>query len=145
MAQRHNLRRGTMTCRGCDETGHGRSNCSRNNKEDHSTWYWGCGGAGLLRNNYPGVNQKDPHRASVIESREVCSQRKGSADGTINGPSREPCPENNLLFSRSPDAPLAPEELQALRGIIQKLQARMKEMYHLARERMGMAFKKMKI
>ncbi|GFU23035.1 hypothetical protein TNCV_3514931 [Trichonephila clavipes] len=64
-------------------------------REDHSTWYWGCGGAGFLRNNYPGVNQKDPHRASVIESREVCSQRKGSADGTINGPSREPCPENS--------------------------------------------------
>ncbi|GFW57516.1 retrovirus-related Pol polyprotein from transposon 412 [Trichonephila clavipes] len=44
----------------------------------------------------------------------------------------------DLLFSRPPDAPLAPEEY------IEKLQARMKEMHHLARERIGMASEKMK-
>ncbi|GFX28125.1 hypothetical protein TNCV_424521 [Trichonephila clavipes] len=44
----------------------------------------------------------------------------------------------DLLFSRPPDAPLAPEEY------IEKLQARMEEMHHLARERIGMASEKMK-
>ncbi|GFV98174.1 retrovirus-related Pol polyprotein from transposon 412 [Trichonephila clavipes] len=43
-----------------------------------------------------------------------------------------------LLFSRPTDAPLAPEEY------IEKLQARMEEMHHLARERTGMASEKMK-
>ncbi|GFX49145.1 retrovirus-related Pol polyprotein from transposon 412 [Trichonephila clavipes] len=44
----------------------------------------------------------------------------------------------DLLFSRPPDAPLAPEEY------IDKLQARMEEMHHLARERIGMTSEKMK-
>ncbi|GFX84860.1 retrovirus-related Pol polyprotein from transposon 412 [Trichonephila clavipes] len=44
----------------------------------------------------------------------------------------------DLLFSRPPDAPLAPEEY------IEKLQARMEEMHHLARERIRMASEKMK-
>ncbi|GFW24344.1 uncharacterized protein TNCV_605911 [Trichonephila clavipes] len=44
----------------------------------------------------------------------------------------------DLLFSRSPDAPLVPEEY------IEKLQARMEEMHHLARKRIGMASEKMK-
>ncbi|GFW79989.1 retrovirus-related Pol polyprotein from transposon 412 [Trichonephila clavipes] len=44
----------------------------------------------------------------------------------------------DLLFSRPPDAPLAPEEY------IEKLQTRMEEMHHLARERIGMASEKMK-
>ncbi|GFT47113.1 retrovirus-related Pol polyprotein from transposon 412 [Trichonephila clavipes] len=44
----------------------------------------------------------------------------------------------DLLFSRPPDAPLAPEEY------IEKLQAQMEEMHHLARERIGMASEKMK-
>ncbi|GFU77273.1 retrovirus-related Pol polyprotein from transposon 412 [Trichonephila clavipes] len=44
----------------------------------------------------------------------------------------------DLLFSRPQDAPLAPEEY------IEKLQARMEEMHHLARERIGMASEKMK-
>ncbi|GFX59832.1 retrovirus-related Pol polyprotein from transposon 412 [Trichonephila clavipes] len=44
----------------------------------------------------------------------------------------------DLLFSRPPDAPLAPKEY------IEKLQARMERMHHLARERIGMASKKMK-
>ncbi|GFY00940.1 retrovirus-related Pol polyprotein from transposon 412 [Trichonephila clavipes] len=44
----------------------------------------------------------------------------------------------DLLFSRPPDAILAPEEY------IQKLRARMEEMHHLARERISMASKKMK-
>ncbi|GFU29446.1 retrovirus-related Pol polyprotein from transposon 412 [Trichonephila clavipes] len=44
----------------------------------------------------------------------------------------------DLLFSRPPDAPLAPEEY------IENLQARMEEMHHLARERIGMASEKMK-
>ncbi|GFX87607.1 retrovirus-related Pol polyprotein from transposon 412 [Trichonephila clavipes] len=44
----------------------------------------------------------------------------------------------DLLFSQPPDAPLAPEEY------IEKLQARMEEMHHLARERIGMASEKMK-
>ncbi|GFS53147.1 retrovirus-related Pol polyprotein from transposon 412 [Trichonephila clavipes] len=44
----------------------------------------------------------------------------------------------DLLFSRPPDAPLSPEEY------IEKLQARMEEMHHLAIERIGMASEKMK-
>ncbi|GFV89713.1 retrovirus-related Pol polyprotein from transposon 412 [Trichonephila clavipes] len=44
----------------------------------------------------------------------------------------------DLLFSRPPDAPLEPEEY------IEKLQAGMEEMHHLARERIGMASQKMK-
>ncbi|GFY36382.1 retrovirus-related Pol polyprotein from transposon 412 [Trichonephila clavipes] len=44
----------------------------------------------------------------------------------------------DLLFSRPPDAPLLPEEY------IEKLQARMEEIHHLAKERIGMAFEKMK-
>ncbi|GFT65706.1 retrovirus-related Pol polyprotein from transposon 412 [Trichonephila clavipes] len=44
----------------------------------------------------------------------------------------------DLLFSRPPDAPLAPEEY------IEKLQAWMEEMHHPARERIGMASEKMK-
>ncbi|GFT37995.1 retrovirus-related Pol polyprotein from transposon 412 [Trichonephila clavipes] len=43
----------------------------------------------------------------------------------------------DLLFSRPPDAPLEPEER------IDKLQAWMEEMHHLARERIGMASEKM--
>ncbi|GFW58962.1 retrovirus-related Pol polyprotein from transposon 412 [Trichonephila clavipes] len=42
------------------------------------------------------------------------------------------------LFSRPPDAPLATEEY------IEKLQARIQEMHHLARERIGMASENMK-
>ncbi|GFT54260.1 retrovirus-related Pol polyprotein from transposon 412 [Trichonephila clavipes] len=44
----------------------------------------------------------------------------------------------DLLFSRPPDAPLAPEEY------IEKLQAQMEEMHQLARERISMASEKMK-
>ncbi|GFV07369.1 retrovirus-related Pol polyprotein from transposon 412 [Trichonephila clavipes] len=44
----------------------------------------------------------------------------------------------DILFSRTPDAPLAPEEY------IEKLQARVEEMHHLARERIDMASEKMK-
>ncbi|GFW88508.1 retrovirus-related Pol polyprotein from transposon 412 [Trichonephila clavipes] len=44
----------------------------------------------------------------------------------------------DLLFCRSPDASLVPEEY------IEKLQARMEEMHHLARERIDMASEKMK-
>ncbi|GFW94049.1 retrovirus-related Pol polyprotein from transposon 412 [Trichonephila clavipes] len=51
---------------------------------------------------------------------------------------RDLCMSADLLFSRPPDAPLAPEEY------IEKLQARMEEMHHLARERIGRASEKMK-
>ncbi|GFV15901.1 retrovirus-related Pol polyprotein from transposon 412 [Trichonephila clavipes] len=44
----------------------------------------------------------------------------------------------DLLFSRPPDAPMAPKEY------IEKLQERMEEMHHLSRERIGMAAEKMK-
>ncbi|GFV50522.1 uncharacterized protein TNCV_4032421 [Trichonephila clavipes] len=64
-------------------------------EEDRSTKCWGCGGARHLRNNCPRINQKDPQRTSVIESKKVCSHRKGSPDGNIEAPSRRPCPENN--------------------------------------------------
>ncbi|GFV80177.1 retrovirus-related Pol polyprotein from transposon 412 [Trichonephila clavipes] len=43
-----------------------------------------------------------------------------------------------LLFSQPPDVPLVPEEY------IEKLQQRMEEMHHLARERIGLASEKMK-
>ncbi|GFT08224.1 retrovirus-related Pol polyprotein from transposon 412 [Trichonephila clavipes] len=45
---------------------------------------------------------------------------------------------SDLMLSRPPDAPSAPEEY------IEKLPARMEEMHHLARERIGMASEKMK-
>ncbi|GFV71120.1 uncharacterized protein TNCV_4130041 [Trichonephila clavipes] len=76
IAQRPNRRRRSITCWGCGESGHLRSNFLRNNKEDRSTKCWGCGGAGHLRNNCPQVNQKDPQRANVIESKNVCSHQK---------------------------------------------------------------------
>ncbi|GFX55014.1 retrovirus-related Pol polyprotein from transposon 412 [Trichonephila clavipes] len=44
----------------------------------------------------------------------------------------------DLLFSWPPDEPLVPKEY------IKKLQARMEEMHHLARERIGMASEKIK-
>ncbi|GFW30785.1 retrovirus-related Pol polyprotein from transposon 412 [Trichonephila clavipes] len=44
----------------------------------------------------------------------------------------------DLLFSRPPDTALAPEEY------VEKLQARMEKIHHVARERIGMASKKMK-
>ncbi|GFS58353.1 retrovirus-related Pol polyprotein from transposon 412 [Trichonephila clavipes] len=44
----------------------------------------------------------------------------------------------DLLFSRPPDAPLATEEY------VEKLQTRMEEMHHLARNRIDMASEKMK-
>ncbi|GFY02228.1 retrovirus-related Pol polyprotein from transposon 412 [Trichonephila clavipes] len=44
----------------------------------------------------------------------------------------------DLLFCRPQDAPLAPEKY------IEKFQARMEEIHHLARERIGMASEKMK-
>ncbi|GFW77443.1 uncharacterized protein TNCV_2498361 [Trichonephila clavipes] len=49
IAQHQNRRRLSITCWGCDESGHLRSNCPRNNKEDRSTKCWGCGAAGHLR------------------------------------------------------------------------------------------------
>ncbi|GFX87944.1 hypothetical protein TNCV_4374091 [Trichonephila clavipes] len=90
IAQRQNRRRRNITCRGCGESGHLRSNFSRNNKEDRSTKCWGCGGAGHLRNNCPQVNQKDPHRANVIESKKVCSHQKGFAHGNIEALPEDP-------------------------------------------------------
>ncbi|GFV95857.1 retrovirus-related Pol polyprotein from transposon 412 [Trichonephila clavipes] len=45
---------------------------------------------------------------------------------------------SDLLFRRPPDAPLVPEEY------IEKLQARLEEIHHLVRERIGMASEKMK-
>ncbi|GFX73304.1 retrovirus-related Pol polyprotein from transposon 412 [Trichonephila clavipes] len=51
---------------------------------------------------------------------------------------RDLCLPADLLFNRPPEAPLAPEEY------IEKLQARMEEMHHQARERIGMASEKMK-
>ncbi|GFU51711.1 retrovirus-related Pol polyprotein from transposon 412 [Trichonephila clavipes] len=51
---------------------------------------------------------------------------------------RDLCLPADLQFSRPPDAPLAPEVY------IEKLQARMEEMHHPARERIGMASEKMK-
>ncbi|GFX80096.1 uncharacterized protein TNCV_2107421 [Trichonephila clavipes] len=95
IAERQNRRRRSITCWGCGESGHLRSNGPRNNKKDRSTKCWGCGGAGHLRNNCPRVNQKDPHRTNGIESKKVCSHQKGSADGNIEAPSRKPCTENS--------------------------------------------------
>ncbi|GFX11364.1 retrovirus-related Pol polyprotein from transposon 412 [Trichonephila clavipes] len=100
MAQLQNRRRRSITCWGCGEPGHLRRNYHRNNKKDRSTKCWGCGRAGHLRNNCPRVNQKHPHRANVIESKEVCRNRKGSAEGNGDVPSRRPCPEKSKYYSR---------------------------------------------
>ncbi|GFS68377.1 retrovirus-related Pol polyprotein from transposon 297 [Trichonephila clavipes] len=48
----------------------------------------------------------------------------------------------DLLFSRPPDAPLAPEEY--IEKLSLSLQAWMEEMHHLTRERIGMTSEKMK-
>ncbi|GFV55667.1 retrovirus-related Pol polyprotein from transposon 412 [Trichonephila clavipes] len=95
--ERQNRRRRSITCWGCGESRHLRSNCLRNNKKDRSTKCWGCSGAGHLRNNCTRVNQKDPHRANGIESKKVCSHQKGSADGNIETPSKRPCTENKRV------------------------------------------------
>ncbi|GFW58963.1 gag-pol [Trichonephila clavipes] len=94
IVQRQNQRRRSIMCWGV-ESRNLRSNCSRNNKEDRSTKCWGCGGAGHLRNNCPRVNQNDPHLSNIIESKKVCSHKKGSGDGNIEAPSRRPCTENS--------------------------------------------------
>ncbi|GFU18205.1 uncharacterized protein TNCV_2033551 [Trichonephila clavipes] len=101
MAQLQNRRRRSITCWGCGESRHLRSNCPRNNKKDLSTKFWECGGAGRLRNNYPRVNQEHPHRANVIESKKVCRNQKGSAKKNGDIPSRRSCPENNKYCSRT--------------------------------------------
>ncbi|GFW49762.1 uncharacterized protein TNCV_358651 [Trichonephila clavipes] len=53
-----------------------------------------------LRNNCPRVNQEHPHHANGIESKEVCGNLKGSAEGNGDVPSRRPCPENRKYCSR---------------------------------------------
>ncbi|GFW44438.1 uncharacterized protein TNCV_1748671 [Trichonephila clavipes] len=88
IAQRQNRRRRSITCWGSGGSGHLRSNCPRNNKEDPSTKCWGRSGEGHLKNNFHRVNQKDPHRATVIDSKKVCSYRKGLANGNIEDPLR---------------------------------------------------------
>ncbi|GFV84434.1 protein NYNRIN [Trichonephila clavipes] len=65
MAQRQNMRRRRITC-------------------------WGCGGSGHVRSNCPRVNQKDPCRTSVTESKKVCSNRKASADENGDVHSKRP-------------------------------------------------------
>ncbi|GFT40299.1 gag-pol [Trichonephila clavipes] len=100
MALLQNRSRRSITCWECGEPGHLRSNCPRNNKKDRSNKCWGCGGAGHLRNNCPRVNQDHPRRENVIESKEVCGNRKGSAKGNGDVPSRRSCPENCKYCSR---------------------------------------------
>ncbi|GFU03052.1 hypothetical protein TNCV_113601 [Trichonephila clavipes] len=82
-------------CWGCNGAGHLRSGCPRINKEDCNIKCWGCDGTGHARSNCPQINQEYLHRACVIESKKVCSHRKGSDDENIESPSRRPCPENN--------------------------------------------------
>ncbi|GFS50455.1 uncharacterized protein TNCV_3196831 [Trichonephila clavipes] len=94
-AATQNRRRRIITCWGCGESGHLRSNSPLNNKEERSTKCWECGGEGHLRINCPRVNQKDSLRANVIESKKVCSHPKGSADGNIEAPPRRHNTENS--------------------------------------------------
>ncbi|GFV39276.1 uncharacterized protein TNCV_1229781 [Trichonephila clavipes] len=95
MAERQNLRRGRITCWGWGGVGHLRSSCPRINKEDRNVKCWGCDVTGHARSNCTRLNQEYPHSASVIESKKVCSHRKGSEEGNINSPSRRRCPENS--------------------------------------------------
>ncbi|GFV62365.1 uncharacterized protein TNCV_2126001 [Trichonephila clavipes] len=100
MAQRQNLRRRRITCGGCNGAGHLRSSCPRINKEDHNIKCWGCGRAGHVRSNCPRMNQEDPCRASVTESKKVCSNRKGSEEnGDIQ--SKRPFSESSKNLSNS--------------------------------------------
>ncbi|GFW26317.1 uncharacterized protein TNCV_4423641 [Trichonephila clavipes] len=94
-AQHQNRSRRSITCWGCGESVHLRSNCPRNNKEHRSNKCWGCGGAGHLRNNCLRVNLKIPHRSNVIESKKVCSHQKGLARVNSEASSRRPCTENS--------------------------------------------------
>ncbi|GFV31475.1 hypothetical protein TNCV_3462811 [Trichonephila clavipes] len=80
MAQRQSLRRRRITSWGCGGAGHLRSSFPRINKENHNIKCLGCGRTGHVRSNYPRVNQEDPSRTSLTETKEVCSNRKGSAD-----------------------------------------------------------------
>ncbi|GFS57447.1 gag-pol [Trichonephila clavipes] len=92
IAQRQKQTRRTITCWRCGESDHLRSSFPRINK-DRSNKCWRCGGTGHL-SNCPRVHQEDPPRASVIESKKVCSHRKGSAHGNADTLSRRPCPES---------------------------------------------------
>ncbi|GFW83045.1 retrovirus-related Pol polyprotein from transposon 412 [Trichonephila clavipes] len=67
----------------------------------------------------------------------LLAYRSAVHETTGYSPSQMPFGQD-LLFSRPPEAPLAPEEY------IEKLQARMEEMHHLATERISMASAKMK-
>ncbi|GFT72357.1 uncharacterized protein TNCV_3609081 [Trichonephila clavipes] len=71
LAQPQNLRR-RITCWGCGGAGHLRSSCPRITK-DRNIQCWGCNGTGHVRNNCHRAKQKDPHCASVIKSKKVCS------------------------------------------------------------------------
>ncbi|GFT96446.1 retrovirus-related Pol polyprotein from transposon 412 [Trichonephila clavipes] len=84
-------------------------------------------------------NQQDWDRKlpfSLLAYRSAVHETTGySPSQMLFGRDRLPA---DLLFSQPPDAPLSPEEY------IEKLQARMEEMHHLAGERIGMASEKMK-
>ncbi|GFW78230.1 integrase_H2C2 domain-containing protein [Trichonephila clavipes] len=72
------------------------------NKEDHNIkCCWGCGRAGHIRSNRPRVNQEDPCRTNVTESKKVCSNRKGSADENGDVRSKRPCLESSTNLSNS--------------------------------------------
>ncbi|PRD33190.1 UNVERIFIED_CONTAM: hypothetical protein NCL1_18188 [Trichonephila clavipes] len=72
------------------------------NKEDHNIkCCWGCGRAGHIRSNRPRVNQEDPCRTNVTESKKVCSNLKGSADENGDVRSKRPCLESSTNLSNS--------------------------------------------
>ncbi|GFV06995.1 uncharacterized protein TNCV_2085561 [Trichonephila clavipes] len=89
MAQHQSRRRRSITCWGCGEPGHLRSNCPRNNEKDRRTKCWGSGGARHLRNNCPRVHQEDLHCTSVIDSKEGSDQL--NADALSRRPYHESC------------------------------------------------------
>ncbi|GFW05846.1 uncharacterized protein TNCV_603181 [Trichonephila clavipes] len=100
MAQRQNLRRRRITCWGCGGAELLRSSCPRINKEDQNIKCWGCCRAGHVISNCPRVNQEDPCRTSVTESKNVCSNRKGSEEnGDVR--SKRPCSESSKNLSNS--------------------------------------------
>ncbi|GFW90487.1 retrovirus-related Pol polyprotein from transposon 412 [Trichonephila clavipes] len=88
----------------------------------------------LVSSNQPDWDKKLPF--FLLAYRSAVHETTGYSPSQMHFRSELRLPAD-LLFSRPPDAPLAPEEY------IEKLQARMEEMHHLARERIGMASEKM--
>ncbi|GFV47319.1 integrase_H2C2 domain-containing protein [Trichonephila clavipes] len=61
----------------------------------------GSAGTSATHDDRPRVNQEDPCRTSVTESKKVCSNRKGSTEENGDVRSKRPCSESSKNLSNS--------------------------------------------